>query len=508
MIVTGAEIFGAANTKYEVQEFLGSGSFGLVYKVRDTQSGGILAVKTLAAPLNASDVESFKNEGKLAVGIRHENVIEYYYFHAGDEHPKLPLYILMEYADGGSLLQSLQNAQAQQKVFSAGELLTMFRQLVAGMAAVNQALVHRDIKPANILRKGDALKISDFGLAKLAAEATRTMTFKGGGTFPYMAPEAWRSEKNTIQLDIYALGMVFYELATLRHPFALNTDDPQKWMEAHLYQAVIPARKVNPAIGAKLSQIIQRMVEKSTNERFSDWSSISGLLEEAQPTSEENKSLIDKMLSKRLERDAATQAAAAEAQRKQKDVDEFCKLVTFQFQQTFIPPLREFIDEFNRAYARSPARISDSADTRSVQLSIWMPGGATISLQFQVVLDSAFTRRIERTDPFGDRYTRVGVQVPQVRDRRVQGWGFLQASDGKGINILLVERADEIYGEWMILINRSGMFSEGSYRPEPFAFDFAELEEGVRYIGVLGRYQVEPKPLDLQYIKEFISNYA
>src|SRR5439155_20480785 len=158
--------------------------------VREVNSGGVYAVKTLAAPSNPSDVESFKNEGRLAVGIRHPNVIEYYYFHAGDEHPNLPLYIVMEYADGGSLLQSFQNARAQQKVFSPDELVTMFRQLVAGMSAVNQTLVHRDIKPANILRKGDSLKITDFGLAKLAAEATRTMTFKGGGTFPYMAPEA------------------------------------------------------------------------------------------------------------------------------------------------------------------------------------------------------------------------------------------------------------------------------------------------------------------------------
>ena len=508
MIVTGTLIFGEGDAKYEVQDFLGSGSFGLVYKVREVKSGGIYAVKTLAAPANPSDVESFKNEGTLAVGIRHPNVVEYYYFHSGDRHPNLPLYIVMEYADGGSLLQSLENARAQQKVFSPDELITMFRQLVAGMNAINEKLVHRDIKPANILRNRESLKITDFGLAKLAAEATRTMTFKGGGTFPYMAPEAWRQEKNTIQLDIYALGMVFYELATLRHPFGLNTNDPQKWMEAHLYQPVVPANKINPQIGAKLSQIIQKMIEKSVSERFSDWSSVSRLLEEAQPPSDKNKTLIDRMLQKRLEEDAATQAATAEAERKQKEVDEFCRLVLFQFQQTIVASLKEFIDEFNRAYAGKGVTFSDRIAETSANVRINLPGGASVSLEFQVLLESAFIRRVERTDMFGDRYSRLELQIPKVGDRQVQGWGVLQASDGKGINVLLVERPEKIYGEWMMLINSNGMFSGTFQRPEPFAFNFAELEEGVNYIGVLGRYQVQSKPLDLNYVKEFIAAYA
>lgn len=83
------------------------------------------------------------------------------------------------------------------------------------MIAINAELVHRDIKPENILVSNDVLKISDFGLAKIASESTRTMSFKGYGTIPYIAPEAWNSDKNTIQMDIYSMGIVFYELATL-----------------------------------------------------------------------------------------------------------------------------------------------------------------------------------------------------------------------------------------------------------------------------------------------------
>ena len=180
----------------------------------------------------------------------------------------------------------------------------------------------------------------------------------------------------------------------------------------------------------------------------------------------------------------------------------------FEFQQTFVPPLREFVDQFNRAYAGKAATFSDHIAATSADVRINMPGGATISLQFQVILESAFMRHVETTDFFGHSYTRLELQIPKVRERRVQGWGVLQASDGKGINVLLVERPGEIYGEWMMLINTAGMFFGVARRPEPFAFQFGELEKAVAYIGVLGEYQVYAKPFDLEYVKEFVSNYA
>jgi serine/threonine protein kinase len=138
-----------------------------------------------------------------------------------------------------------------------------------------------------------------------------------------MAPEAWRDDKNTIALDAYALGMVFYELATLRHPFNLTTDDPQKWMEAHLYTPVPAPNKINAAIGPKLSQIIMGMIDKNVSRRLIDWSKILELLQDSEPRSAENKQLIEVMLTKRLEHDSANQAAAAEKERKRNSVMSF-----------------------------------------------------------------------------------------------------------------------------------------------------------------------------------------
>src|ERR1700720_4792641 len=152
MIVTGTRIFGPEDSEYVVQEFVGRGSFGTVYKVQESATGKLFAVKTVSAGSQSeTDAATFLNEGTLAVGIRHPNVIEYNYFHDGARHKPLPPYILMQYADGGSLAALLLQAQSTQKPFSKDSLLEMFRQLASGMQAINAVIVHRDIKPANIL---------------------------------------------------------------------------------------------------------------------------------------------------------------------------------------------------------------------------------------------------------------------------------------------------------------------------------------------------------------------
>lgn len=507
MIRTGDQIFGPKNSQYTVLEFIGSGAFGTVYKVRETQTGETCAVKTLSAPGDA-DLKTFFNEGQLALGIRHPNVIEYYYFHDGRQHSELPVYILMQFASGGTLAEMLSHARTEQKSFPNENLLEIFRQLIRGMAAINAKLVHRDVKPGNILIDDKTLRITDFGLAKLVSEATRALTFKGGGSFPYMAPEAWRFETNTIALDIYALGIVFYELATLRHPLNLTSDDPQKWMEAHMYQPVVSPDKVNPALGPKISQLIMKMIEKNVAQRFSDWPEIERLLDKAKPASDESQRLVEIMLQKRLEQDSAAQAAAAEAERKEKERHDFCKVVTLQVQQQVIEPLVAFVEDFNQHYSGEGISASPGLNETSALLYLSMPSGARIGFNFYVALEEAFVRSEQTHDAFGHAFQRTVVRIPKFRGDRVQGWGVLRASDDRGINILLVEQPNQIYGIWWMLINTSGFFSSERRKPEPFAFGFEELEQAVGLIDVLGQYQVKAEPFSISYIKEFIAGYV
>ena len=91
----------------------------------------------------------------------------------------------------------------------------MMIDIAQGARAINEKLVHRDIKPDNILIEGKTLKIGDFGISKFVDESTRLQTFKGGQHIAYMAPEGWVGEANTFKLDVYAVGLVFFEILAL-----------------------------------------------------------------------------------------------------------------------------------------------------------------------------------------------------------------------------------------------------------------------------------------------------
>ena len=400
MIITGSKIFGANGAEYEVLDFIGSGSFGSVYKVKEQTTDNVFALKTLLKPAEQNDLATFINEGMLALTINDPNVLTYHFFHDGSMYRDLPPYILMEFADGGTLEDLLQNAQRNSKAFSVTELRGMFKQLLSGMAAVNSKLIHRDIKPANVLLSGAVLKIGDFGLAKLVAEATRTFTFKGWGSYPYIAPEGWRFEKNTIQLDIYAMGIVFYQLATLRLPFDLNTADPQKWMEAHLYKAVPSPDKLNASIGPKLSHVIMKMIEKDASKRFADWPTITQLLEAEEPSSDTQKNYIQQMLGKRLQQDTAAQEAAASKRKEEKDRLDFCNIVTFQAEQAIIEPIRSLLDDFNKHYPGDKATMMHTSYEMAVErhYEVRLPSNKCIVIDFDVLLPGNFVRQIKYND--------------------------------------------------------------------------------------------------------------
>ena len=120
----------------------------------------------------------------------------------------------------------------------------LMRGVALGAQAINEHLVHRDIKPDNILLDGPSDKpiprIADFGIAKIATEPTRPETFKGIQPVWYMAPEACRQEKNTYKMDVYSVGLVFYQILTLNHPLLSFVTDPTDWVqwrEVHLTHA-------------------------------------------------------------------------------------------------------------------------------------------------------------------------------------------------------------------------------------------------------------------------------
>jgi hypothetical protein len=100
-------------------------------------------------------------------------------------------------------------------------------------------------------------------------------------------------------------------------------------------------------------------------------------------------------------------------------------------------------------------------------------------------------------------------QSPKVNERRVQGWGAINGSDGRGFNVLLVERPDELYGEFFMMLNKAGFLTtRNKTPPDPFAFGLDQLEEGVRMIHVLNQYHSDVKPFDTGAYVQFIAEYV
>lgn len=509
VIGLGTTVYDLEGAEWEVVSYLGRGSFGAVYEVKERRGARTLAIKTiLTAFSHTKDFKTFLNEGRIALGIRHANVIEYMFFHDGSMYGHLPPYILMEYARDGTLEQELDRARSQGKLFTTLELFGMFRQLTAGMHAINAKLVHRDIKPDNILISDGVLKITDFGLAKVVIEATRNSTFKGFGCVAYMAPEAWRLEKNTIQMDIYAMGMVFYQLATLRYPFDLRTPEQHKWMEAHLYQPVLSPEVHNPALGPQLTQIIMKMVAKDTETRFKDWAGIEKLLLQSErPTGESSDSLVAAMLQRRLQQDVAAEAAESKNRQEIAQQASFCKLVISQAQQALISPLERLILEFNDNYAGAKTKITGSSDTTGLSYRIFLPSGKTFTIDFRVLLDTDFVQEV-RHDNYGRTYQLTEIRIPHFTNRRVQGWGVLKGSDGKGFNVVLLEKPEQIYGEFLLFLNKAGFFQDSERRPEPFPFEFDELEREIQLVGAMHIYSTTVNPLTDVFLSEFVATYV
>jgi serine/threonine protein kinase len=282
---------------YEVIKPIGSGQFGIVYELK-SPSGDSFALKTIVtAWLNPSALNTLINEGHLAMEIQHPHVLRVFFFNDGKQYAQLPPYMIMEFADGGTLEDMLDHRRSDRVQFEQHELVDMFRQLALAMRAINAKLVHRDIKPSNILLCDRQLKVSDFGLSKVVGSATRSHTFKGINHIRYCAPEAWQLEKNTASMDMYSMGIVFYELATLAFPYDVQDkgDVVQSWKNAHMTQASKDPREHNGQLSPVTAQIIEKMISKRPKDRYQSWDEVLLRLEESEfpGTPPEVKSLVE-----------------------------------------------------------------------------------------------------------------------------------------------------------------------------------------------------------------------
>ena len=498
MIITiGSRVKDTDEETYLLTEELGHGGFGCVYKAIRDKDKAIYAVKTLLYSFaNEETVSSFKNEIILSRKIEGDNVIRYAYAHDGEEYPELPPYIIMEYANGGTLRDRIEERKINNSPFSQEELLSIYEQLISGMISINKQLVHRDIKPENILINNDILKITDFGLAKISSESTRTMSFKGYGTVPYIAPEAWHSDKNTIQMDIYSMGIVFYELAMLQYPYEIKSNDIEAYKNAHLFSRVKNVYELQKAVGVDIASIIMTMLEKPTQRRFTAWEEVDKQLRNTSSgTTEGMNSIVTLAIAKKIQSDTQEQQRIEEENRKRKEKEDFCNLVKNQFESTIIDCISRFVEQYNgHCSSVDKGRIHDNSygSQELFQYQLNIPSVTNITIKCKVVLPDSETREVDvgAAFYFGYGYQMKEVKyTPQYKKKNIMGWVEIENSSEFGFNLWLVQ-TDGIYGDWYILRNKNNGIYMTNYEPakEPFAFSVNDLSGALRGIDALSLY--------------------
>lgn len=260
---------------YEITGVIGCGGMGVVLKGLDVALNRYVAIKALAPHLATSAAARlrFAREARAAAAVVHENVVA---IHAVSEANALP-YLVMPYIRG----ESLQRRLDAHGPLTALEVLRIGRQTAAGLAAAHaQGLVHRDIKPANILLENgvERLKITDFGLARAADDASLTRSGVIAGTPQFMSPEQARGEAIDTRSDLFSLGSVLYSACTGRAPFRAETsygvlrritDDTPR-----------PIRELNPEIPVWLATTIEILHAKDPSGRFQTADEVSQLFEQ------------------------------------------------------------------------------------------------------------------------------------------------------------------------------------------------------------------------------------
>ncbi len=255
-------MIGDTVSRYRVQERLGGGGAGVVYRAVDLKLGRTVALKFLSSYRsgNEADKRRFLREARASSALDHPNICTVYEI---DETEDERLFIAMSFCEGETLKQRVERGP-----LPLLEAVHLAAQIAAGLGAAHaKGIVHRDVKPANVMVSPDGrVKIVDFGIAKLADQSRLTRDGTAVGTAGYMSPEQIRGEPIDARVDVWSLGVVLYEMISGRLAFSGNTE--QERVRRILSYEPEPIPLVRAGVPHELERIVGRALAKNPAERY------------------------------------------------------------------------------------------------------------------------------------------------------------------------------------------------------------------------------------------------
>lgn len=250
--------------RYEVLGELGQGAMGVVYKARDPLIDRVVAIKTINLGLATDEKEEYEGrfyqEAKAAGRLNHPNIVTIYDVgKSGDV-----AYIAMEFLEGRELRDVLKDGT----LLPVEQVLNIVAQVALGLAYAHEHdIIHRDVKPSNIMVIRDGqVKITDFGIARMASSSVRTQTGMVLGSPKYMSPEQVMGKNIDQRSDIFSLGVMLYEMLTGQAPF--DGENVNAIMYQTLNAITPPPSTLNPSVPEMVNFIVAKALAKGVDDRY------------------------------------------------------------------------------------------------------------------------------------------------------------------------------------------------------------------------------------------------
>lgn len=433
---------------YEFTSRINSGGFGEIFQGKNLSTNEDLVLKTINID-NPDYRTALEREINLTISLSHKNIVKVYQSGYDDDNDQY--YLVMPFYKNGSLSDLLKK---QTTLLPLDTCYNYFEQILTGFSFFHSKnIVHRDVKPQNILISNNGtLLISDFGMAKNVTDATITNSFKGGGTYPYMSPEAWKLESSSLQMDIYSLGIMFYQILTMELPFMGR--DYNEWKDLHCFKVIPNISNKRSDVPVKLKEIIQKMTEKDKDCRYKNCNEIIEALKELKTDaaiSNPNANLLANLISNTNSQIQKVKSA------KEKEHQEFENLVkNYNYSiSTIFSKIENIIEDINRNVEENKIKYSYSQTADGLKTMTVTHMQKILSIKFFGVFDIKQYCKEQKENGRNFQKQKYGMVLYDDRASFYEknnivlaGYVEIKSQFPLSLNLILIKDKNSDYGKW------------------------------------------------------------